>query len=510
MQQNTHGYVTELDYVGNYYDFQSPVLLNYIAGLNGMNPPDNLQNFDYCELGCGKGVTLNLLADANPDSHFIGIDFNESHIQAARQQAEDCDIKNVRYFPYSFDQLDQKDLPEFDYIVLHGVYSWISPELRGHIVNFIRRKLKPGGVVMVSYNALPGKALDKILRDMMLTYANTQDVSLLEKTSHGISYLDYLAQHKAPFFQQNPKAIDKVALLKKQDMRYVAHEYFGEHWNPLYFSDVYKEMQTAGMQFAGQTEIMANYANLAFPSGFQDQFNQSSDRISLEIHRDFILNNGFRRDVYIKPHTSTGQQDLSLDQLLQRFAFVSLVSPDKFNFDIKTVSSVMKLHGDIYKQLVDLLYGQAQSLNQLMQHPAMQPHTVEQVADALQKLLIGNEMRIALKPTTNQSEGRLSLLNQQKLRKMNGGQIWLSSPVLGAAVAVNELDMLLFKASQEFSGDDAARNVVDQLHKRGKKLVDENGNAIDSDESRKKYVAELLEQTRRHFIPCLQGLRVIE
>lgn len=211
--QDNQGYITDVTYTDAFYGNLNPVLLNYIAGINGMNPSDNLQKFDYCELGCGKGLTLNLLADANPDSRFYGVDLNYEHVRHARETAEAGGLQNVTYIEQSFANLLRQDLPDFDYITLHGVYSWISPELRTSIVEFIGRKLKPGGIVMVSYNALPGKALEKSLRDMMLTYTAPMDIDVLEKAKHGIAYLDFLHKHNAPFFQQNPEAGKKLQRL---------------------------------------------------------------------------------------------------------------------------------------------------------------------------------------------------------------------------------------------------------------------------------------------------------
>jgi ubiquinone/menaquinone biosynthesis C-methylase UbiE len=503
MQQNTHGYVTELEYTGHYYENQNPILLNYIAGLNGLNPVDKLQKFTYCELGCGKGVTLNVLADANPDSQFIGIDFNEEHIKAARQQAEDCNITNVRYFPVSFEQMQTLDLPDFDYITLHGVYTWVSPELRGHINAFLKRKLATGGLVMVSYNALPGKALEKILRDMMLTYAESQPVSLLEKTSHGIAYLDYLVQHQAPFFQQNPAAAKKVAAMKSKDMRYIAHEYFNQHWDPMYFAEVYKAMRGAGLQFAGQTEILLNYTNLAFPANLQQDFDKNPDRISLEIHRAFIMNEEFRRDVYIKstpPQTQT-------TPVAKRFAYISLTDPDRFNDKIKAVSGIMELQGEIFKALVAQIYCHAQTIDQLLQQPALEQYSEEQITDALHKLLIGRQVRVAV-PSPKPAKS-LSKYNQTVMAQPTFDPVVLSSPVLGEGIAFNGLDILMLKGSQQQDLEAGINYVISVLTQAGKCLLDKKGEKIEQPEALKAAVKQHLEQAKNSIQPLMQGLGIL-
>lgn len=123
----TQGYTTDTPYTWGYYGELSPIFLNYVCALNGHYPVPIEKEFSYCELGCDFGVTTNGLAQLFPQGQFTGIDFNEKHIDAAHELAEESGISNVDFKALDFNELAAANLPQYDFIVLHGVYSWVDP-----------------------------------------------------------------------------------------------------------------------------------------------------------------------------------------------------------------------------------------------------------------------------------------------------------------------------------------------------------------------------------------------
>src|SRR5690606_10327780 len=113
-------------------------------------------NASWCEIGCGSGVGLVILAAANPATSFHGIDVNPVHIEQARSLADQAGVTNVRF--HCADLRNIGDMPEFDYIIAHGIYSWVSPEVREAIRWFIGGHLKADGVALLHYLTLPGAA----------------------------------------------------------------------------------------------------------------------------------------------------------------------------------------------------------------------------------------------------------------------------------------------------------------------------------------------------------------
>ncbi len=126
----------------------------------------------YLELGYGQGVAVNIAAASN-NAEFWGADFNPAHAAHAQSLARASGAK-AHFVDDSFAELLARgDLPAFDIIALHGVWSWVSDENRRAIVEIIRRRLKVGGAGYISYNTLPGWAMGMPLRHMMTLHAET-------------------------------------------------------------------------------------------------------------------------------------------------------------------------------------------------------------------------------------------------------------------------------------------------------------------------------------------------
>src|SRR5215469_11691268 len=134
-----HGYQVETAYTVGFYPELAPSHLETALLFAGFRSDLTRAGARYCELGCGYGLTTLVLAAANPQMSFVGIDFNPTHIVAARALAEAAQLSNIRFIECSFEELltDRfADLGEFNIIGLHGVYSWVAPAIRRAIVKF--------------------------------------------------------------------------------------------------------------------------------------------------------------------------------------------------------------------------------------------------------------------------------------------------------------------------------------------------------------------------------------
>ena len=189
MSDWSSGYVVDVTYTHGFYGELAPSFLAFAALLQGYAAPGrDGEPVTYCELGCGQGRTVNLLAGANPQVQFYANDFNPAHIAGARNLARTAKLSNVHFFDDSFAEfVSNRDLPPFDIVSLHGIYSWISEENRSHIVRFIKERLKPGGLVYISYNAMPGWAPLMPLRRMLAEYAAAQGSGNILKGSRAPS-----------------------------------------------------------------------------------------------------------------------------------------------------------------------------------------------------------------------------------------------------------------------------------------------------------------------------------
>src|SRR5262249_23050179 len=154
------GYIADVPYVQSFISELAPAWLDHVAVVSGINPPARTDGFTWCDLGCGRGLTAAMLAAMHPTGDFYGVDAIPAHIQHGPQIAAEAAVGNVKFDVADFATAAGLNLPQFDYIVSHGVYSWISPQARAAMRSFIDVHLKPGGLVYLSYNAMPGRAAD--------------------------------------------------------------------------------------------------------------------------------------------------------------------------------------------------------------------------------------------------------------------------------------------------------------------------------------------------------------
>ena len=263
------GYVDDGTYISGFYREQTPNLLALLALTKGQRAPDPNARLTYCELGSGLGLTLNLLAAANPQIEFYGNDFNPSHILESRALANEAGSGNAHFFEQSFEEfIHEPSLPPtFDFITLHGIYSWISPENRAHIVEFIRRKLAPGGLLYISYNALPAWSAQMPLQRLLIDHAATQSGPMVGRVQSAVEFADKLKQVDAAYFRHTPQAAQRLTATHQKNRSYVAHEYFNQHWTPFYHADVLKELAGTKAIFdeAAHGGVFPGYDQIGMP-----------------------------------------------------------------------------------------------------------------------------------------------------------------------------------------------------------------------------------------------------
>jgi SAM-dependent methyltransferase len=224
-----NGYIADTQYAPGFFAEQGPVQLDFSCVLNGIEPVAIDKPFTYFELGFGQGLTVNILAASNPHGRFYAADFNPAQVAAAQQLAADAQLDNLVLLEDSFAELadGDVDLPQFDFVSMHGVYSWVNAEARKQIVKFLARYLKPGGIVHVSYNAMPGWASALPLQRRLLLehqmYPGGTDVQLKEARR----LVGALEQVQAAYLTDNagPMLKDRLDSLRNDKSGYLGHEY---------------------------------------------------------------------------------------------------------------------------------------------------------------------------------------------------------------------------------------------------------------------------------------------
>src|SRR5262249_53061656 len=150
-----------------------PARMGAIATLMNMDPAA-VARCRMLEIGCGNGFNLIPMAAALPKSEFLGVDLAEDAIEIARKTAGGLGIENVRFVAGDLRDIDDA-YGEFDYIVAHGVYTWVPVAIRDALLAVCRSRLSQSGVAFISYNAYPGAHVLRMFREMMRYHSRNND-----------------------------------------------------------------------------------------------------------------------------------------------------------------------------------------------------------------------------------------------------------------------------------------------------------------------------------------------
>lgn len=294
------GYVTDIEYNQHFFGNLAPAHLDYVCLQVGQRPPAVGEPFTYCELGCGLGLSSTVLAAANPQGRFWAADLNPNHVATARQIVQEAQLDNVTHMEASFAEMLDADLPEFDYIVFHGVWTWVSTAARRDIVRFIRRKLKTGGTVYVSYNTAVGWERRHALGRMFKELVEASHGQITTRIGRALEILKGLVEDGSGYFADNEEAKSWVQSASEASPHYLAHEYLNDTWQLFFHSDVVKEMADAKLTYVGSTDVLRNYQSYQIRAGSKAEtaVEFMDDPVITELIKDMASNWGLRRDVY--------------------------------------------------------------------------------------------------------------------------------------------------------------------------------------------------------------------
>jgi SAM-dependent methyltransferase len=268
------------------------------ATLAGMSPA-NVEHCKVLELGCASGWNLIPMAYMLPSSQFTGIDLSHVHITEGHKAISDLGLENLRLIQMNVMDITPQ-MGQFDYIIAHGIFSWVPEPVKNKILQICKNNLSKQGVAFISYNTYPGWHLLDIPRGIMryhtrdiqdpLERVRTARESLafyVDATSAGgDAYTTYLKHY------QNFLAGDGDGKLPKQDSA-LLHDELEQHNQPMYFYQFVEQAERHDLQYLAE-------ADLHIPSEVQPQTLQMirekyTSLIELEQALDFLENRAFRR-----------------------------------------------------------------------------------------------------------------------------------------------------------------------------------------------------------------------
>ena len=511
MSDWTSGYVADINYTYGYYAELNPLRID-LAFINaGIRPPDVV---NACELGFGQGMSTNLHAAASR-VNWYGTDFNPNQAAFAQELAG-VSQSGAQLFDDAFDEFCQRDdLPEFDFIGLHGIWSWISDENRSVVVDFVRRKLKVGGVLFISYNTQPGWAAMVPMRDLLVEHSETMSApgaGTLTRVDEAMTFAEKLIEVNPRFCQANPQIKGRIEKMRKDNKNYLAHEYFNRDWEPMGFSKMASWLAPAKMEWATSARYADTLDTIQLSQDQRTLLDSISDSMFRQTVRDFCENRQFRTDYWIKG--SRQLSELEKREALDQLRILMVVPRDSVELKIAGQMGNFDLPEAIYQPILDILADHRPiTLGTLRQQLEGKNISTASLASAITILTVKNViMPVQQDDDIDNAQPASARINHFLLKKSRSTNeiSFLASPVTGGGVNVS-LFHQLFLLSILDGGDTpeemanaawrvlAAQNKC--LIKDGKSLVGEKDN-----------VAELTRQAAQFCeqqLPIYQTLKLI-
>jgi SAM-dependent methyltransferase len=511
MSDWTEGYVSDIQYIPGFFAELAPTRLAFAMLGAGKRVDLPEAGGHYLELGCGQGFGTALLAAANPEMNFTGIDFNPGQIANARQMASRAGLTNVNFLDYSFTEVLERGLPHGPYniIVLHGIYSWVSRENRLAIVDIIGRHLAPGGLAYVSYNCLPGWAhstpLQRLIREHAARASGRSDIRM----AAGLHLAKTLVDGEALYFTANPLAKNRLEKLPLQNPNYLAHEYLNSHWNPLFVTDVASEMSRAKLSYGCSASLMENIDGVSVPPKLQELVRTEQDPLWREVLRDFASNKQFRRDLYSRGLNEFTPVEQSM--MLGKTHFTLVTPRADVNLTFKGPIGDIVGQDTIYIPLCDFLAEKPRSFAEIMGIPVMAEKGPGVALQSLSLLVASAQVEpfnahSKFLPANAQSFNRFVVDEFRRGRPLGA----IATPLAKTGLVVNTNDLLYLSAVHDGKSgiEEAAKHAVSHLSKVGRKVL-KDGKPLTADTDAIKHMETIFNPIAANRVPLWRALGAV-
>lgn len=294
-------------YFSHVFPWSAPGYLRAAAYLYGLDTPAVAQA-RILELGCAAGGNCIPIASLYPEAEVVGVDISPTHIRAGQRVIERAGLENITLLAQCFSQLPD-ELGVFDYIIAHGVWSWVPEAAQEALLSVCQRFLAPHGAAYISYNTYPGWKLQEVFRAAMLFHSEQHETGtevarareMLPFFSHGLADANPLKHVLAQQAQQVPAG--------QENDYYIAHEYLEPHNHPIYLRDFVERLSCYRLAHVGDVELRNDLPE-RYGVEFAQHFNlfaQGQQGVTRQQYLDFAVGRSFRKSLVMHEAFAAGQ-----------------------------------------------------------------------------------------------------------------------------------------------------------------------------------------------------------
>jgi methyltransferase-like protein/cyclopropane fatty-acyl-phospholipid synthase-like methyltransferase len=301
----------DVPYPSHAYKTSSPEAVGGVAKVFGLDPvlPEKAR---VLELGCASGGNIIPLAERYPDSEIVGIDYSKVQIDAAEATIKSLSLKNITFKCESILDFDTKGKP-FDYIIVHGIYSWVDKEVQNKILEICGDCLSDNGVAYISYNTLPGWNAVRTIREMMLYHCQNFDDNdtKLAQAANMLKFVSDSIPNENSTYKKTLES--EIKTLEKADRNYLFHDHLEANNEPCYFHDFATNAAKNKLSYLGDSNISTMFIGNFTPSA-AEKLGAINDIVRQEQYMDFVSNRRFRSTLMVKAGTQVNR-NVSIERL---------------------------------------------------------------------------------------------------------------------------------------------------------------------------------------------------
>ncbi|HEU4622671.1 MAG TPA: class I SAM-dependent methyltransferase [Burkholderiaceae bacterium] len=503
------GNLSDFNYTYGFYSALNPFRTKFRLIHAGIEPP-NFSNA--CELGFGFGLNV-ALNSAGSSIRWYGTDFNANQAAFAQELTNVAGV-DAKLFNEAFkDFMYRPDLPDFDFIGMHGLWSWVSDESRALVVDFLQRKLKAGGVAYISYNTSPRCGPMIPVRDLWIEHVRLLEAKTeapTEKIINALNFFEKLLATNPAYVKACPDIVQRLAFIKSQNVNYVAHEYFAEAWHITYFSKIVADLEPAQLTYAYHENVVLTLDTLNLQQAQIDLLAQITDPVFRENVRDFMIDRQYRQDFWVKGVRRLTSHDRLARLRAQRVILVR--DPARLSLYVNSTLGEVTLFEEVYRPILNMLSDYSvKTIGELEEKLCGEDLSFE----ALMLSLLVLMFKLAVFPAQDQqaivnAKPCTDRLNKHLIQKaLDDGKVeYLASPVTGSGIAVERYQQifLLARLNGIHAPEQWARYATDELLARCQTIKTDDATLTDP----QAMYTELLRQANEFANSRLRILQALQ
>jgi hypothetical protein len=459
------GYYTDTGYTCGFYSQLTPLSIFWAALIKNHVLP--IDSFRYIDMGCGQGYSLIMNAMNHPNAEFIGLDLMPEHIQHATVLAEKLDLKNIKFYEFDFltADYDQLSIGEFEYVVAHGITTWVSENVRNGLSKVVDKALKIGGVFYNSYNT--PYYWQQLMSFQHLARSFSKNNSGEVAITKALEFYEFVNKLVPDFLDSNPHLREKFKSFSTASKEYLVHEFCNQNWRLVFFDEEYEINSKIKLNYLGSMNLTEEF-DQHYPEEFIKRI-ANENLITKTILKDTFLSKSFKQDLWIKgrPQENTSSIAKELNKLK---VFTNWEQPkydSAESIKIKAGPIEIQSKNPIAYEILQKSKESGFDLNILIKDQT----DINELVRVVSILIDSKYISIGINNSNKTDVNYIKTI----LNEISNGKSYNFIPVgyLSSAVALDTIGSIMLLSSFDFS-DKAAivGNTLRLLKKRGNKIYD--------------------------------------